>query len=256
MKQKKTTNLFEDIVISEKVSLNKKINPNSLISKEFLEYYVDRYNALFGVPAKIEWGKDIKLINKLLKTYENVSIFGCESKLEFLQKACEKYFISRDNLALKNCWSIGIFYYNFPKIVLLLKHGEESNIDPIMEGFKLAYLNDAGVKYTGIFTEQDEEVFMQLYLFLKPLWLKKFSLKRFAELYFLAMFDYLGDKKYDLNFFKSKFAMDYFVKWLETERKDLLMFYPIDVSDIDKEKLLEEQNKMFEEEKRLFYGIN
>src|SRR3990167_11563665 len=52
------------------------------------------------------------------------------------------------------------------------------------------------------------------------------------------MFDYLGDKKYDLNFFKSKFAMDYFVKWLETERKDLLMFYPIDVSDIDKEKLL------------------
>ena len=50
--------------------------------------------------------------------------------------------------------------------------------------------------------------------------------------------------------------MDYFVKWLETERKDLLMFYPIDVSDIDKEKLLEEQNKMFEEEKGLFYGIN
>ena len=48
MKQKKTINLFEDIAISEKVSLNKKINPNSLISKEFLEYYVDRYNALFG----------------------------------------------------------------------------------------------------------------------------------------------------------------------------------------------------------------
>ena len=127
MKQKKTTNLFEDIVISEKIPLNKKVNPNSAISKEFLEYYAERYETLFGVPAKIEWGKDIKLINKLLKTYEDISIFGCEHKLEFLQKACEKYFMSRDNLALKNCWSTGIFYYNFPKIVLLLKHGEESN---------------------------------------------------------------------------------------------------------------------------------
>src|SRR3990170_2220948 len=254
MKQKKITNLFEDTPVVLKVSPNKKVNPNSAISKEFLEYYAKRYELLFGVPTKINWGKDLKLMNSLLKTYNDISIFGCENKLEFLIKACEKYFVSRDKLALQNCWNIGIFYYNFSKIVLLLKHGEESNIAPIMEGWKLAYLNDAGIKYTGIFTEQDEEVFMQLYLFLKPLWLKKFSLKRFAELYFLAMFDYLGDKKYDLNFFKSKFAMDYFVKWLETERNDLLMFYPIDVSDMDKERLIEEQNKMLIEERELFYN--
>jgi len=256
MKQKKTTNLFEDIVISEKVSLNKKINPNSLISKEFLEYYAKRYEILFSVPTKIEWGKDIKLINKLLKTYEDISIFSCESKLEFLIKACEKYFVSRDKLALQNCWSIGIFYYNFPKIVLLLKHGEASTIEPIMEGFKLAYLNDAGVKYTGIFTEHDEEVFMQLCLFLKPLWDKRLLLKRFAELYFLVLFDSLGGKKYDLGFLVSKFAQDKFLNWLSEEGKDLLMFYPKDVSNIDKERLIEEQNKMLIEERELFYNGN
>jgi len=256
MKRKKTTNLFEDIVISEKVSLNKKINPNSLISKEFLEYYAERYETLFGIPAKIEFGKDIKLINKLLKTYEDISIFGCEHKLEFLQKACEKYFVSRDNLALKNCWSIGIFYYNFSKIMLVLKHGEASNISPIMEGFKLAYLNDAGIKYTGIFTEQDEEIFMQLYLFLKPLWDKRLLLKRFVELYFLVLFDSLGGKKYDLGFLVSKFAQDKFLNWLSEEGKEILMFYPRDVSDIDKEKLMFEEKKMLEEERKLFYGIN
>ena len=116
MEQKKTTILFEDIQVVLKVSPNKKVNPNLAISKEFLEYYAKRYKTLFGVPAKIEWGKDIKLIDKLLKTYEDISIFGCANKLEFLQKACEKYFVSRDTLALKNCWNIGIFYYNFSKI--------------------------------------------------------------------------------------------------------------------------------------------
>ena len=183
---KKKTDLFQDTPIDIKVA---KKDSKSAISKEFLNYYGRRYTELFGVPGKVEWGKDIKLINKLLKTYEDVSIFSCESKLEFLIKVCEKYFISRDNLALKNCWSIGIFYYNFPKIVLLLKHGEESNISPIMEGFKLAYLNDTGIKYVGIFTERDEEIFMQLYLFLKPIRLESYTLKRFSELYFLVLFD-------------------------------------------------------------------
>src|SRR4030067_2826411 len=152
---------FDDTPIVLKVSSNR--NPNSAISKEFLEYYAKRYETSFGVPAKIEWGKDIKLINKLLRIYEDVSVFSCESKLEFLIKALEKYFISRDNLALKSAWSIGVFYCSFSKIVLLLKNAEESNISPIMEGFKLAYLNNTGVKYTGIFNEQDKEVFTQIY---------------------------------------------------------------------------------------------
>ena len=254
MKQKKIINLFEDAPVVLKVSPNKKVNPNSAISKEFLEYYAERYETSFGVPAKIEWGKDIKLINKLLRIYEDVSVFSCESKLEFLIKALEKYFISRDNLALKSAWSIGVFYCYFSKIVLLLKHAEESNISPIMEGFKLAYLNNAGVKYTGIFTEQDKEVFTQIYLFLKPTRLESYTLKRFSELYFLVMFDCLGNKKYDLGFFVSKFAQDKFLNWINTEGKEILMFYPKDVSTIDKERLIEEQNKMFEEEKGLFYN--
>jgi len=254
MKQKKTTNLFEDIVVSEKVSSNKKVNPNSAISKEFLEYYAKRYELLFGVPTKINWGKDLKLVNSLLKTYNDVSIFGCTNKLEFLQKVCEKYFVSRDKLALQNCWNIGIFYYNFSKIVLLLKHGEASSIEPIIEGFTLAYLNDTGVKYTGIFTEHDEEVFMQLYIFLKPLWVKEFTLPRFSEIYFLVLFDHMRKKEYNLNFFISKYAIDFFTKWLETEGKEILMFYPRDVSDIDKERLIEEQNKMLIEEREIFYN--
>src|SRR4030066_1566232 len=194
--KKKKTDLFEEIPLD--IKLSKKGNSNSAISKEFINYYRKRYEELFGIPITINWAKDVNLINKLLKTYEDVSIFGCESKLEFLIKVCEKYFISRDNLALQNCWNIGIFYYNFSKIVLLLKHGEESSLSPITEGFKLAYLNNSGAKYIGIFTERDEEIFTQIYLFLKPLWDKRFPLKRFAEIYFLVLFDCLGGKKYDL----------------------------------------------------------
>ena len=256
MKQKKIINLFEDAPVVLKVSPNKKVNPNSAISKEFLEYYAERYETSFGVPAKIEWGKDIKLINKLLRIYEDVSVFSCESKLEFLVKACEKYFISRDNLALKSAWSIGVFYCSFSKIVLLLKHGEESNISPIIEGFKLAYMNDTGIKYNGIITEQDKETFAQIYLFLKPIRLEGYSLKRFAELFFLVMFDCLGNKKYDLGFFISKFAQNKFENWINTEGKEILMFYPKGVSNIDKEKLMFEEKRMMEEERELFYGIN
>ena len=254
MKQRKTANLFEDTQVVLKVSSNKKVNPNSAISKEFLEYYVERYMSLFGIPAKIEWAKDVNLINKLLKTYEDISIFGCSHKLEFLVKVCERYFVSRDKLALQNCWNIGIFYYNFSKIVLLLKHGEESNISPIIEGYKLAYLNDTGIKYNGIITEHDEEVFMQLYIFLKPLRVKEFTLPRFSEIYFLVLFDHMRKKDYNLNFFISKYAIDFFTKWLETEGKEILMFYPKDVVEMDKERLMFEEKKMLEEERGLFYN--
>ena len=254
MKQKKIINLFEDAPVVLKVSPNKKVNPNSAISKEFLEYYAERYETSFGVPAKIEWGKDIKLINKLLRIYEDVSVFSCEYKLEFLVKACEKYFISRDNLALKSAWSIGVFYCSFSKIVLVLKHGEESNISPIIKGFKLAYMNDTGIKYNGIITEQDKETFAQIYLFLKPIRLEGYSLKRFAELFFLVMFDCLGNKKYDLGFFVSKFAQNKFENWINTEGKEILMFYPKDVVEMDAEKLKYEEEQMLIEERELFYN--
>ena len=243
---------FDDTPIVLKVSSNR--NPNSAISKEFLEYYAERYETSFGVPAKIEWGKDIKLINKLLRIYEDVSVFSCESKLEFLVKACEKYFISRDNLALKSAWSIGVFYCSFSKIVLLLKNKENSNIEPITEGYKLAILNATGVKYNDIITEHDEEVFVQLYLLLKPLWVKSFSLTRFTELFFLVLFDHMRNKDYNLNFFISKYAIDFFTKWLETEGKDILMFWPKDIVEMGKGRLEMEQQLMLEEERKLFYG--
>ena len=155
---------------------------------------------------------------------------------------------------MKGAWSIGVFYTNFAKIALLLKNKENSNICLIIEGYKLAYLDDTGTKYNGIITEHDEEVFMQLYIFLKPLWVKEFTLPRFSEIYFLVLFDHMKKKDYNLNFFISKYAIDFFTKWLETEGKEILMFYPKDVSDMDKERLIEEQNKMFEEEKGLFYN--
>ena len=97
---------------------------------------------------------------------------------------------------------------------------------------------------------------MQLYLFLKPIRLESYTLKRFSELYFLVLFDSLGGKKYDLGFLVSKFAQDKFLNWLSEEGKEILMFYPRDVSDIDKEKLMFEEKRMMEEERGLFYGTD
>ena len=73
-------------------------------------------------------------------------------------------------------------------------------------------------------------------------------------MYFLVLFDHIRKKDYNLNFFISKYAIDFFTKWLETEGKEILMFYPRDVSNIDKEKLIEEQNKMLIEEREIFYN--
>ena len=84
--QQKKTDLFEEIPLD--IKLSKKGNSNSAISKEFINYYRKRYEELFGIPITINWGKDLKLMNSLLKTYNDVSIFGCSNKLEFLIKAC------------------------------------------------------------------------------------------------------------------------------------------------------------------------
>ena len=238
------TNLFENIPISEKKKTN------TVIAKDFLIYFNDRYTELFGVPAKIVWEKDVKLIASIFKTYNDVSIFYCETKLEFLIKACEKYFISKDMLALKSAWSVGVFYTNISKLVLLLKHEKESNISPIIEGYKLAYFNHIGVKYETTFIGQ-EEVFLQLYLYLKPLWKQygdSFTLLRFSEIFFIVLLNQLGDKEYNFNYFYSKYAQDFFIKWLETEGKETLMFFPKEVGKMDKEKLEIEQMNLLREE--------
>lgn len=224
-----------------KEPVKKKRNSNTVISKEFLSYYNNRYKELFGIPPNINWGKDIKLINIILKTYEDVDAFNCDSKLDFLTKACEKYFLSKDVLALKSGWNIGVFYNNFSKIALLLKHVEDSSIFPIQEGYKLAYLNYVGHRFENTLQSYDEG-FSQIFLYLNPLWKEygqKLSLKRFSELYFLILFEY-KNKICDVNFFITKTAMEYFIRWLKEESKDYMLFLSKDIVEIDKNKLEEE----------------
>ena len=240
-------NLFEDIPITEKKKTN------TVIAKNFLDWYYEQYPILFGVPAKVSWGKDTKLIASILKTYSDVTIFGCCEKLDFLIKACEKYFNSKDSLALKSAWSISVFYTNISKIVLLLKHEEGGVIDPIIEGYKIAYFNYTGNRYEESLIGQEGD-FSQIYLFLKPLWSeygKGFTLFRFSEIFFLILLDHLGNKEYNISFFYSKYAQDYFIKWLETEGKESLMFFPKGLGSMTKEQLEIEEAKMIIEERAL-----
>src|SRR3990170_3255721 len=80
------------------------------VSKEFIEYYRTRYHEIFEIPAKVEWGKDIKLLNSLQKTYNDLSIYNCG------------------------------------KLALLLKNSDKEVIDPIIDGYKLAHFNHTGNK--------------------------------------------------------------------------------------------------------------
>lgn len=242
-------NLFED----SPVKVSKKKRTDSSIVKEFLTWYYERYEVLFGVPPIIHWGKDNKLIAIILKTYTDLEIFGCSEKLEFLIKACEKHFISKDSFALKNAWNINAFYCNISKTVLLLKNKKDLVISPIIEGFKLAYFNYTGNKYDEALLVNKEEIFSQIYLFLKPLWLQhsEFSLSAFTEIFFLIMFDHVGKKEYNINFFYSQYAQDTFIQWLETEGKESLMFIPKEVGAIDKNRLKIEQDNLIQEELQL-----
>lgn len=254
MKKSKPIDFFKEIPLSEKESKRKK-SPNTQIPKEFIKYYRDRYKEIFGIPAKIEYGKDLKLLNSLLKNYQDINAFNCKTQLELLIKACEKYFVINDNLALKSAWSIGVFYYNFGKIALLLKNSDKEVIDPIIEGYRLAYLNHTGDKFEVSLLGK-EEIFAHIYLIIKPFWVKygkEFSLNRFSELYFLVIMRYTKEKTFDFGFFITKFAQDKFQQWLETEGKEILMFYPKDVGFLSQEKLKIEEIKMLEEEKSLLY---
>lgn len=253
MKRTKIINLFDDVP-SGIVIKEKKSTKEGIIAKKFLEeYYIPRYEELFGIPPIISWGKDLKLIVRIIKTYKDISIFGVETYHDLLIKVCEKYFISKDILALKNVWNIGIFYHNFSKIALLLKYTNEEVIDDIISGYKLAYLNYTGNTYENSLITFDE-VFSQIYLFLKPLWIQygnDFSLLRFSEIYFLILFDHLGNKEYNINFFYSKYAQDFFTKWLTIEGKEILIFFPKEVGNMTKEQLIIEEAKMMIEERAL-----
>ena len=135
MKKIKTTGFFDDIPSDTKIIKEKKSTEEGIIAKKFLEeYYIPRYEELFGIPPIISWGKDLKLIIRIIKTYKDISIFGIETHYDFLIKVCEKYFVSNDTLALKSAWGVNVFYTNFQKLTFLLKHrGEEvknSNDNP------------------------------------------------------------------------------------------------------------------------------
>lgn len=255
----KTTNLFENIPLDPKILKKKQPTEEGLIAKKFIEgYYIPRYEELFGVPPIISWGKDLKLIIRIIKTYKDISIFGIESHYDFLIKVCEKYFTSKDNLALKSAWGLNVFYTNFQKLTFLLKHAEEIGVQEIIEGYKLAYLNYTGDKNTESFLNKDE-IFSQIYIFIKPLWNiygKEFSLKRFSEIYFLILFEHMNKVELGLDFFYSKYAREFFNKWLEAEGKEVLMFFPKEVGTMTKEKLEMKKTLLLEEERKLFNEIN
>ena len=258
MKRTKIINLFDDVP-SGIVIKEKKSTKEGIIAKKFLEeYYIPRYEELFGIPPIISWGKDLKLIIRIIKTYKDISIFGIETYHDFLIKVCEKYFISNDTLALKSAWGVNVFYNNFQKLTFLLKHSTEKITDQIIGGYKLAYFNYTGNKCDNSFINQ-EEIFAQIYLYIKLLWNtygKEFSLKRFSEVYFLILFEHMGGKELNLEFFISKYARGFFSTWIETEGKEILMFIPKGIGTMTKEQLEIEEKTMLEEERRLFNAIN
>lgn len=253
MKKVKITGFFDDIPSDTKI-IEKKVTEEGQIAQKFIrEYFIPKYEEFFGVPPIISWGKDLKLIIRIIKTYKDISIFGIESHYDFLIKVCEKYFTSKDNLALKSAWGLNVFYTNFQKLTFLLKNAEEVGVQEIIEGYKLAYLNYTGDRNTESFLNKDE-IFSQIYIFIKPLWNiygKEFSLKRFSEIYFLILSEHMNKVELGLDFFYSKYARDFFNKWLETEGKEMLMFFPKEVGTMTKEKLEIEEAKMIAEERVL-----
>lgn len=258
MKKSKSIDIFgEELLLKEKKRKTKSTGGKGSLAKRFIEeYFIPKYEEFFQVPAKICWSKDIGLLIKILRTYEDISIFSCDNQYDFLVKTCEKYFTTKDMLSLKSAWSIGVFYTNIDKIVLTLRNSDEEVIKPIMEGYKIAYWNHTGDKFQDSLAGK-EEIFSHIYLILKPFWLdygKEFSLKRFSELFFLIVLSYTKDMSFDLNFFISKFAQDRFKGWLEIDGKEELMFFPKDIGYIDKNKIELEQLLMLEEERKLYNG--
>ena len=249
--------LFPDVSKNPAVKKEKKINTSSIISKQFLEeYYVPKYQELFGVPAKVNWGKDIKLLNNTIKNYSDITVFNCGSYLELLSKICDIFFTINTAYVLKNAWNIQAFSYLFQSLILQLKHRNDNCIIPIIDGYKVAYLNHYEEKFDSLI---DESVFSQIYIYINTMYKThekhlKYSLKRFSELFFLVGFDYMGKRKYSISFFISDVSKSLFSKFLSDENNNLSL-YPKDVGHIDKDMLLLEQNKRLEEDRVLFYNV-
>lgn len=234
----KNGSLFPDIceksIVTKK---HKKINPFSIISKRFLEeYYIPKYEEFFNIPAKVDWGKDIKLLNNTVKHYKDVTIFNCETLYELMTKVCDIFFTDNSSYVLKNAWSIQSFIYLFQSLLLKLKQKNENCLTPLIDGYKLAYFNHYEEKIESI----DESIFSQIYIYIKPLYEKygkplNFTLKRFTELYFLVGFDHLGKKKYTVEFFITSMMKKLFDNWLYSKRS--LIFYPKDDMVIYKDRV-------------------
>lgn len=233
----------------KKPKKEKKVNPDNAIAIKFLQDYYDiEYKKLFEIPANISWGRDAKFIAKLLKTYSDISEYGCENKYEFLVKICEKFFLSKDTFVIKKLWDLHSFYLLFPKLVLQLKNQDTGILDGVREGYKLAYWNYNECQI-DVVPESYDEIFSQIYIFIKPYFIEYgagFSLKRFAEIYFLIIMECLGSGAH-INLYSGKFAQDKFIKWIDNNKSDL-KFYPKDIGTVSKEKLdLELQKSIIEE---------
>ncbi len=252
---KKPIGLFDDIPLSEPIKKNKK-EPSKgyLISSKFLkEYYIPKYTELFSIPPKISWGKEMRLLNKILKIYSNPEVFGCDNQYDFLVKSCDKFFLSKEPFIIKGCWSIGCFYTLIDKIALSLKNSENDIINQLQVGYKLAFWNYTGNKFEGSLVST-EGIFSHIYLILKEFWIKYgkgFRLDRFSEIYFLVILSYNQNRQINLDYFVSKQAQNYFKQWIEEEGRESLRFFPKDVGKLSKEELLIKQDLMISEETQL-----
>lgn len=212
----------------KKATKPKTIDVNSAISKQFLEeYYVVKYNEVFSIAPRIIWGKDIRLINSLIKEYKDVKQFSCETPGELLIKVCDLFFNSSSDYLLKNAWNIQAFYYVFQTLVLKFSNKGKC-IDPVIDGYKVAYFNHYDNKFDGAI---NDDMFMQVYVYLNSLQNKKCTLKKIAELFFSVCFDYMGSKKYNTSFFITNTAKELFQNWLTSDNNNLF-FYSFEVGKL------------------------
>ena len=228
--------LFPELDNTKKIKKVRKFkNQDIEICTRFMdEYYIPKYTEYFGIPPRINWGKDLKLLKIIIKDYKDISIFSCETYYELFTKVCELFFVDNSNYVLKNSWNIQAYYYMFQSLVLKIKHNEDNCITPIIEGYKIAYWNYYNEKYDKVILNQD--IFSQIYIYIKSLkekYGKDFTFKRFSELFFLVGFNYMGKRDYNINFFISNLAKNLFDTWI-TESN--LLFYPKNDGIVDQKR--------------------
>lgn len=92
-------------------------------AKELLLFFAREYEAHFGNPYNINWGKEMKLFSLLLKRYEP----------EKIKKAVKWYFRMRDDFFFLNGYSVGVFYQKFNAILLTGQNSISEIIDRVAE---------------------------------------------------------------------------------------------------------------------------